>query len=155
MQGKDEQEVLLQNKLHTLLFGRPDGTPTDLERCLTDDEGKVTFKVQVDCVAMHMESESSVLDAMSVGTKKALTALDVKALNEAVVSAAESESFTGIDAATYYAEVDKLPSIVSTGLVCLLPSSSVLSLCSGQVPIAPGHVTAIVLLSILPLCPNN
>lgn len=124
-QYKDESEILLQNQLHTLLFGRPDGTPTDLELCLSDDGGKVTFIIQIDCVVMQMECVSSVLDAMSVATKKALTSLDIKALNAAITSSAESEAFTGIDAALYHAEVSKLPSIVSTGQVCSV------SLCPG------------------------
>lgn len=116
--GRDEEEVLLQNQLHTLLFGRPDGTPTDLELCLSDDGGKVTFLIQVDCLVMHMECVSSVLDAMSVATKKALLSLDIKALNSAVTSSAESETFTGIDASSFYDEVGKLPSIISTGQAC-------------------------------------
>ena len=100
-----------------MLFGRPDGTPTDLELCLSDDGGKVTFLVHVDCVVMHMECVSSVLDAMSVATKKALASLDITALNSAITSSAESEVFSGIDPASYHAEVSKLPSIVSTGQV--------------------------------------
>lgn len=117
MQSKDESEILLQNQLHTLLFGRPDGTPTDLELCLSDDGGKITFLIQVDCVVMYMECVSSVLDAMSVATKKALTTLDITALNTAITSSAESENFSGIHVTEYYAEVAKLPSIVSTGQV--------------------------------------
>jgi hypothetical protein len=117
VQSAEESEVLLQNQLHSLLFGRPDGKPTELELCLTDEGGKTTFSIQIDCLVMQMECVSAVLDAMSVATKQALSSLDIVALNSTITNLAESDTFTGIDAALYYAEVGKLPFIVSTGQV--------------------------------------